>query len=117
MGVKPDPRFEREGTSVLYELPISFPQAALGAQVEVPTLDGNVKYTIPEGTQTGSVFRLRGKGIPYLRGGGRGDEYITVTVNTPKNLTDKQKDLLRQFSESLGENGTGTGKKKGIFRS
>ena len=117
VGVKPDPRFEREGTSVLYELPISFAQAALGAQVEVPTLDGNVKYTIPEGTQTGSVFRLRGKGIPYLRGGGRGDQYITVTVNTPKNLTDKQKDLLRQFSESLGENGTGTGKKKGIFRS
>ena len=89
-------------------------QASLGAQVEVPTLDGNVKYTIPEGTQTGTVFRLKGKGIPYLRGNGRGDQYITVTVTTPKNLTEKQKELLRHLGESLGD--TGVAKKKGLFR-
>ena len=105
--------FQREGSSVLYELPISIVQAALGAEVEVPTLDGKVKYTIPEGTQSGSVFRLRGKGIPYLRGSGRGDQYITVTVETPKGLNEKQKDLLRQLGESFGENPP---KKKGFFR-
>jgi len=105
--------FQREGSSVLYELPISIVQAALGAEVEVPTLDGKVKYTIPEGTQSGSVFRLRGKGIPYLRGSGRGDQYITVTVETPKGLNEKQKELLRQLGESFGENPP---KKKGLFR-
>ena len=111
--VKEHEYFEREDSSVLYELPISFTQAALGAQVEVPTLDGPVKYTIPEGTQTGSVFRLRGTGIPYLRGSGRGDQYITVTVTTPKNLTEKQKELLRQLGESFGEEHQ---RKKGFFR-
>ena len=105
--------FQREGSSVLYELPISIVQASLGAEVEVPTLDGKVKYTIPEGTQSGSVFRLRGKGIPYLRGSGRGDQYITVTVETPRGLNEKQKELLRQLGESFGENPP---KKKGLFR-
>ena len=81
--------------------------------MEVPTLDGKVKYTIPEGTQSGSVFRLRGKGIPYLRGSGRGDQYITVTVETPRGLNEKQKELLRQLGESFGENPP---KKKGLFR-
>ena len=112
--VTPHEKFEREGSNVYYELPISIVQASLGAQVEVPTLDGNVKYTIPEGTQTGTVFRLKGKGIPYLRGNGRGDQYITVTVTTPKNLTEKQKELLRHLRESLGD--TGVAKKKGLFR-
>ena len=105
--------FQREGSSVLYELPISIVQASLGAEVEVPTLDGKVKYTIPEGTQSGSVFRLRGKGIPYLRGSGRGDQYITVTVETPRGLNEKQKELLRQLGESFGETPP---KKKGLVR-
>ena len=78
VAVRNNTDFERDGTSVLYELPISIVQASLGAEVEVPTLDGKVKYTVPEGTQSGTVFRLRGKGIPYLRGGGRGDQFITV---------------------------------------
>ncbi|MCF0120773.1 MAG: molecular chaperone DnaJ [Oscillospiraceae bacterium] len=95
--------FERDGNAVLCEMPISIVQASLGDEVEVPTLDGKVKYNIPEGTQSGAVFRLRGKGIPNLRGGGRGDQYVTVRVETPKNLTAEQKELLRQFGETLGE--------------
>ena len=101
--VRPHARFERDGTSVLLEQEISYAQAALGAEVEVPTLDGKVKLTIPEGTQPGAVFRLRGKGIPYLRGTGRGDQFVSVTVKVPKNLTGSQKELLRQFAASMGE--------------
>lgn len=100
--MKAHPLFEREGASVLLELPITFPQAALGADVEVPTLDGKVSYFIPEGTQTGTMFRLKGKGIPYLNGGGRGDQFVTVTIQTPKNLTKEQKELLVKFAESSG---------------
>ena len=103
VSVRPDSQFTRDGTSVLYELPISFAQAALGAEVEVPSIDGPVKYAIPEGTQSGTVFRLRGKGIPYLNRSGRGDQYVTVTVQTPQNLTRAQKDLLRKFGEACGE--------------
>lgn len=101
--VRPHSRFERDGTSVLLEQPITYSQAALGAEIEVPTLDGNVKMTVPEGTQPGTVFRLRGKGIPYLRGNGRGDQFVTVTLAVPKNLTGSQKELLRQFAASMGE--------------
>ncbi len=109
--VQPSAQFERDGNSVLYAMPISIVQAALGDSVEVPTLDGKVKYTIPEGTQSGTVFRLRGKGIPNLRGGGRGDQFVTVNVEIPKNLTGEQKDLLRQFGETLGEDYKGKKKR------
>ena len=112
--VKPHPLFERNGTSVLLELPISFVQAALGAEVEVPTLDGKVKYTIPEGTQTGTTFRLRGKGIPRLGSGGRGDQFVTVGIVTPKNLTREQKDLLRQFGQASGQ-AEGVKESEGFF--
>ncbi len=95
--------FERDGSSILLTMPISITQAALGAELEVPTLDGKVKYDLPEGTQTGAVFRLRGKGVPYLRGNGRGDQYVTVEVQTPKGLNAEQKALLRQLAESMGE--------------
>ena len=101
--VRPHSRFERDGNSVLLEQPITYSQAVLGAEIEVPTLDGNVKMTVPEGTQPGTVFRLRGKGIPYLRGNGRGDQFVTVTLSVPKNLTGSQKELLRQFAASMGE--------------
>ena len=111
--VHPHPRFERDGTSVLLEQEISYAQAALGAEVEVPTLDGKVKLTIPEGTQPGAVFRMRGKGIPYLRGGGRGDQFVTVSIKVPKNLTGSQKELLRQFAASMGELDGDAG--RGIF--
>ena len=101
--VRPHARFERDGTSVLLEQEISYAQATLGAEVEVPTLDGKVKLTIPEGTQPGAVFRLRGKGIPFLRGSGRGDQFVSVTIKVPKNLTGSQKELLRQCAASMGE--------------
>ena len=103
--VKPHPLFERDGNSVLMEMPVSFAQAALGAEIEVPTIDGRVKLTIPEGTQPGSVFRLRGKGIPYLqsKGGGRGDQFVTITVTVPKNMTSEQKERLRAYAEAMNE--------------
>ena len=101
--VKPHEIFRREGTAVFCEAPITFTQAVLGAEMEIPTIDGKVKYTIPEGTQTGTVFRLRGKGIPVLNGHGRGDQYVTVTIETPRGLNKEQKEALKKFSETLGE--------------
>ena len=76
---------------------------ALGAELEIPTLDGKVKYTIPEGTQSGTTFRLKGKGIPGMGGRPRGDQYVTVYIETPRNLTKEQKAALKKFSELLGE--------------
>ena len=73
-------------------------------KLEIPTIDGRVKYTIPEGTQTGTVFRLRGKGIPVLNGRGRGDQYVTVTIETPRDLNREQKEALKKFAESVGDN-------------
>lgn len=101
--VQPHELFERDGFSVIYNMPITIVQAALGDAVEIPTLDGKVKLTIPEGTQTDAVFRLRGKGIPRLNSTGRGDQFVKVTVETPKSLSGEQKELLRKFGETLGE--------------
>lgn len=101
--VRPHARFERDGTSVLLEQQISYAQAVLGAEIEVPTLDGKVKLTIPEGTQPGTVFRLKGKGIPFLRGAGRGDQFVSVQISIPKDLTASQKELLHQFAASMGD--------------
>ena len=103
VSVRPHEIFRREGTSVLCEAPITFTQAVLGAELEIPTIDGKVKYTIPEGTQSGTTFRLKGKGIPGLNGRGRGDQYVTVNIETPRNLNREQKEALRKFSELLGE--------------
>jgi len=102
--VRPHELFRREGTSVLCEAPITFAQAALGAELEIPTIDGKVKYDLPEGTQSGTTFRLKGKGIPSLNGRGRGDQYVTVYIETPRNLNKEQKEALRKFAESVGEN-------------
>ena len=113
--VRPHARFERDGNSVLLQQDISYAQAALGAEIEVPTLDGRVKLNIPEGTQPGAVFRLRGKGIPFLRGGGRGDQFVSVNVAVPKNMTSTQKELLRQFAASMGDLDSGGIKTGGIF--
>lgn len=101
--VRPHPIFTREGTSVICEIPITFTQAVLGAEIEVPTLDGKVKYTMPEGTQTGTTFRLRGKGIPRINSSGRGDQFVRVSVEVPKGLSEKQKDILRSFGDAVGE--------------
>ena len=95
--------FVRDGANVLCEMPITFAQAALGATIEVPTLDGKVRYTVPEGTQTGTTFRLRGKGIPYVGYKTRGDQFVTVVVETPQKLTARQKELLRQFDEGTSD--------------
>ena len=101
--VRPHELFRREGTSVLCEAPITFTQAVLGAELEIPTIDGKVKYTLPEGTQSGTTFRLKGKGIPSINGRGRGDQYVTVYIETPKNLNREQKEALRKFAETMGE--------------
>ncbi len=101
--IKPHPYFQREGTTVLFEQSVSFFQAAMGAELEIPTIDGKVKYNLPAGTQTGTTFRLRGKGIPALRGNGRGDQYVTVRVKTPTGLNSEQKRALRDFAIAMGE--------------
>lgn len=98
--VRPHPIFERRGIDIWCELPITFTQAALGAEVVVPTIDGRVEYQIHAGTQPGDVFKLRGKGIPRLGSKGRGDQYVRMTVEVPKNLSQKQKDLLSEFESS-----------------
>jgi molecular chaperone DnaJ len=103
VSIKPHALFERDGANVLCEMPITFTQAALGAEIEVPTLDGKVRYTVPEGTQTGTVFRLKGKGIPYVGYKNRGDQYVTVVVETPTKLNKKQKDLLKELAESMDD--------------
>ena len=114
VGVKPHSLFERNGTTVFLKQPVSFVQAALGAEVEVPTLDGKVKLTIPEGMQTGTVFRLPGKGIPHIYSDVRGDQFVTFNIVTPKNLTREQKDLLRQFGQATDQ-AEGVKESEGFF--
>lgn len=105
--------FKRNGNDIYCEVPITYAQAALGAEIKVPTIDGSVAYTIDEGTQSGTKFRLRGKGVKYINRDVRGDQYVTVSVEVPKKLSKKQKELLKEFDESLDEkNNT---KQKGFF--
>ncbi|MFZ5641676.1 MAG: molecular chaperone DnaJ [Bacillota bacterium] len=111
--VKPHKIFKREGNDVIVEMPVSFPQAALGDEIEVPTLDGKVQLKVPEGTQSGTFFRLKGKGIPDLHGYGRGDQHVRLIVVTPKKLTDEQKELLRKYAGTFGEQPAGV--EKGFF--
>ena len=103
VSVRPHPIFERDGYDIWCDLPLTFAQVALGAEVSVPTLDGNVSYTIKEGTQPGDTFRLKGKGFPYINGRGAGDQVFRVVVEVPKNLSSEQKKLLRSFEEATGE--------------
>jgi molecular chaperone DnaJ len=95
--------FTREGNDVICEIPITFTQAALGCEIEIPTLDGKVSMKISEGTQSGRIFKLRGKGMPSLQGHGRGDQLVVVRVETPVNLTRQQKELLEEFARIGGE--------------
>lgn len=101
LNVKPDPMFQRDGYDVYVNVPITFKQAVLGDEVVVPTVDGKVEYTVPEGTQSGTTFRLRGKGIPYVGGRGRGDQYVKVSVEIPKKLNKAQKEALNAFDECM----------------
>ena len=99
--VKPDAVFERDGYDVYVRVPITYSQAVLGAEIEVPTVDGKVAQKIPEGTQSGTKFRLRGQGIQYLNGRGRGDQYVIVDVEIPKKLNRTQREALKAFEDSL----------------
>ncbi len=103
VGVRPHQIFERSGTTLLCEVPLTFVEATLGAEIDVPTLTGSVKYNIPEGTQTGTRFTVRGEGLPSVRSGKKGDLVFEVGVEIPKNLTEKQKDILRSFAEECGQ--------------
>ncbi len=111
--VKPHKLFKREGYNLFCEIPLSITQAALGGEIEIPTLEGPMQHNVPEGTQNDTEFRFRGKGVQMLRGGGKGDLFVKVHVDVPRKLTDKQKELLRAFEDSL------TGKeyetRKGFF--
>ena len=113
--IKPHDLFQRDGTTVLYEHKVSFYQAAMGAELEIPTIDGKVKWTLPAGTQPGTTFRLRGKGIPELRGRGRGDQYVTVRVQVPTSLNAEQKEALNAFGAAMGETVPEEGGLKGFF--
>lgn len=113
INVASDPIFERSGINVYLTVPISYTEAALGAEIEVQTLEGIINHNIPEGTQTGTEFRLRNMGIQNVRGHGKGDLIFTVVVSVPTKLTDKQKELLKDFSKSTGEDYKEH--KKGIF--
>lgn len=110
INVREHPIFSREGNDVVCETPISFTQAALGAEIEIPTLDGKVSLKIPEGTQSGKIFRLRGKGIPVLQGYGRGDQLVVVRVETPTNLNRQQRELLEEFARISSEDVNPMGK-------
>ena len=108
-------KFTRKGNDIYIDTHISMGKAALGTEITVATVDGDVKYTIPAGTQSGTLFRLKGKGVPRVNSSGRGDQYVKVIVDIPKNLNDKQKDALKAFMEACGDNiGEGTHHKKGF---
>ncbi len=116
VSVRPHPLFTRDGYDVHCDIPITYTQAVLGDEITVPTIDGNVKYTISEGTQTGTVFRLKGKGIKKLRKTERGDQYVTVSIEVPRNLTQKQKDLLREYESSMSETEKHYAKRQTFFQ-
>jgi molecular chaperone DnaJ len=97
--------FEREGADILVSIPISFPQAVLGASIDVPTLEGKVVMKVPPGTQSGKVFRLRGKGIPVYGGYGKGDQLVTVVVEVPQELSRRQRKLITELGEEIGDQG------------
>jgi molecular chaperone DnaJ len=101
VNVRPDDIFERDGFDIHTDFPVTYTQAVLGDELTVPTIDGNVKYTIPEGTQGGTIFRLRGKGVKKLNRSDHGDHYVRIIVEIPKNLSQKQKDILHEFDSSL----------------
>lgn len=113
INVRPDPLFRREGYDIWCEIPLTYMQAVFGDELIVPTIDGKVKYTIPEGTQPGTVFRLRGKGVTKLQGRGTGDQYVEVTVEVPKGLSKSQKEALKAFEDTLNEKQYE--KRKGFF--
>ena len=115
VSIKRHPFFERDGYDVWYEMKVSFVQAALGDKLRVPTLDGQVEYELPAGTQPGSVFKLKSRGIPVLNSTRRGDQLVRITVDVPKSLTDKQKEILMKFNAEMGSSPVQPEEKKGFF--
>lgn len=116
ISVKEDPVFKRQGNHLFIDMPITFTEAALGAEIEVPTLEGVENFNLSEGTQTGTRFKLKGKGVASLRGIGKGDLYFTVNIKVPSKLTEKQKNLLLEFSNESGEEyKQANEQKKGFF--
>ena len=103
ISVQPHKIFKRNGYNIYCDIPITISEAVLGAEIEVPTLEGTQKFELPEGTQTGTSFTLRGKGIPYVGYKNRGDQYVTVVVETPTKLTREQKDLLKKLAETMDD--------------
>jgi molecular chaperone DnaJ len=101
--VRPHPFFRRNGDDVVCRVPLTFTSAALGAEIEVPTLDGKGKLRVPAGTQPGAILRVRGKGIPHRGGSARGDQLVEVTIEVPTHLTERQRLLLEQLAGELGE--------------
>jgi molecular chaperone DnaJ len=114
LSIKEHKIFKRRGDDILYDLPITFPQAALGTEIEIPTIDGPLMVKIQPGTQSGRVVQLKDKGVPHLRGAGRGDQLIMVHVVTPEALTGEQKKLLDALAKTLGP-ATMPKKSKGLF--
>jgi molecular chaperone DnaJ len=111
--VEPHPFFSRDGENVICQIPIGFPQASLGAEIEIPTLGGTKTLQIPRGSESGEMLRIRGEGFPKLRGHGKGDLFVQIVVKTPKNLTKRQEELLREFEEI----GKKKEKEEGVFKS
>ena len=105
MDVRPSPKFKREGYDIITEQEMSFAKAATGTEIDVETIDGSVKLKVPSGTQPNTLFRLRGKGVPYVRGSGKGDHYVRIKVNVPKNLSKRQKELLEEFEAESSKKG------------
>jgi molecular chaperone DnaJ len=97
--VEPHDFFSRDGDDVVCQIPISFPQAALGSEMDVPTLNGKKRLVIPRGTESGELIRIRGEGFTKLRGHGRGDQIVQIIIKTPKHMTRQQEELLREFEE------------------
>lgn len=114
INVAPSKKFTRKGNDIYIDAHISMSKAALGVEITVPTVDGDVKYAIPAGTQSGTKFRLKGKGVPRVNSNIRGDQYVRVVVDIPKNLNDKQREALKVFMETCGESLEDPGNKKGI---
>jgi len=109
--VKEHKFFHRKNSDIYCEVKVSFPQAVFGTEIEVPTVEGNVKMKVPKGTQSGKIFRLKQKGVPNLfSGSGKGDQFVRITVDVPERLTDEQKKLLKEFAHTLGEDETGKSK-------
>jgi len=113
VNVRPGAIFERDGYDIWCEIPLTYAQVTLGDEITVPTIDGKVSYTVQEGTQPGTVFRLRNKGVPYVNGRGRGEQYVRVILEVPRNLNAKQKDALKAFENLMSEKNYE--KRKGFF--